>query len=939
MTGLLRPGQMLHSGQIEVIDFVGGGGVGEVYRAFWHQNGERKIVAVKCFDPAKMEHTNLEAIELVHRESLAMSRVHHAHAAQILISELETSLPFIVEEYLPEGNLDELIQGRHSQKAEGEALFTAYEIANMGQQACSALTMLHQENLYHGDLKPSNICFRDRKSLDLAIVDFGHAGFLEGNILERNENLATLAYLPPERTGFVKLAGNASSDLYALGITLYEATHGASPFKGVNTRELVHRLLHEVPQSLHELHPDFPIALSDIISKLLRKNPTERYHSAFGLLVDLERCLRELKAGAELRPFALGTKDKLRELNYRIPVVGREAEIKHLQTRFQKVLEHQSSVTFIGAPSGMGKSRLAFEILQTARQHKAYISHVKFSEYERNLPLSAVSILLVEHSHYLRSLSPYELSLWQKRIADALGSRGQLIANRFSCYRDLLPKFRSDEQKDKDSDFQVFNSALGQFLSLLSARGEPQLLLVDDLQWADWQSLQALSELAKLALSEKVSDVMLLGTYRSNEVTGEHPFTTSVLKISPPEVILELRPLSQAETNCLVQYLLDETSSEVDKLQEVAYKFTGGNPFFVYEYLKSVIHSGVFELNEVDKSWRFHAERIHETNLSAGVAGLVAGRIATLQPLTQHLIAIASLAGHAMGRSALEELLPIMLNVRSTEDLLGKGTTIAAQIELAYQELFQKHLLLPDTEQFVFYHDKVQEAAYLGLTPGDKTLLHEAYGLWLARSLSADQRDSSDKVLFDAAFHLCRAGNHRLSHEARRVLTDAAKGACRVYAFDKARNYLQTASFAVDSAPDASVEEKVGIMQELANTLAMSDQIAEAIKIYDLLLTLVSDPIKRALICSKLVEYNLALFDYKRASEAATLGLDVVGVRTIRTEWIGYIFILAMMAFLIPYGLAYRFLFSRSTELSDSYEEIKLQLQLKNTMALFFLKP
>ncbi|HYX33349.1 MAG TPA: protein kinase [Oligoflexus sp.] len=658
MSGLFKPGQKLRNGEIEIIDQLGYGSTSEVYRVSMLMNAQSQIMVLKCFNSRSLERSGFEAIEMVHRESAVVSKIQHSGIVHIHLIDLESSTPFIIEEYLPGGDLKDMISERKRSLAQQKMVFTPAEIAHIGMQISTALMILHQNNVYHGDLKPHNLCFRQKDALEVVIVDFGHAGFLEGNLLDRNENLATLAYLPPERTGFVNLAGNASSDLYSLGITLYECAIGVTPFSGLHGTDLINRLLYEVPKPLHEVFPDFPLPLSDIISKLLRKDPRDRYHSAFGLAADLERCCGALKADRELVPFALGTKDKLRELNYRIPMVGRQKEVDELYRLFEQAQAGGSSLVLIGAPSGFGKSRLAFEALNKAQQHKALVSYVKFSEYERNLPLGAVSILLTEHCHYLKTLSSDELAAWGHKISDRIGDRLHLIVERYPFYAAFFPRPRPRPLAIGTSQpgFQVFNETLGEFLGLLSAKGECQFLFIDDLQWADWQSLQVLGILGEMIFSDRAPGIMLMGTFRSNEIDADHPLISTFLDHAQQFTLLELGPLEQPDSNLLVEMLLDEKSDEVSHLQDTCYRFSLGNPFYVYEYLKSAIHTGIFALNEQTQTWHFNPERIHIADLSSGVAGLVVERIRTLNEIQQALISITSLAGQAMKRTALQQL-------------------------------------------------------------------------------------------------------------------------------------------------------------------------------------------------------------------------------------------------------------------------------------------
>jgi serine/threonine protein kinase/serine phosphatase RsbU (regulator of sigma subunit) len=933
--GLFRPGQTLDNGAIEIIDQLGAGGFGEVYLGLWRRPEGHQRIAIKCFNTTGMSQHNLMAAQLLHRESVLIGALDHPGAVKILAAAMEGSIPYLIEEYLPGKDLAQLLAERRAEKH--RPVLDPLEILQLGMQIAKALEIVHGKGIFHGDLKPSNICFRDEERSEVVLVDFGHGGFYDSQLLEQNV-AGTLAYLPPERTGFVKLAGNAASDLYSLGITLYEAATGEPPFRSKVGRELIAMMLSEVPKPLSQIFPGFPEALSDIIQKLLRKNPDERYHSAFGLFSDFERCRDALQSGQNLRSFALGTKDKLRELNYKIPMVGRQRELDILNASLTATLKGQGACYFIGAPSGVGKSRLAHEMMHRGRSQQLMVMAAKFSEFERNLPLSAFSLMLMEHAYTIQSYAPPLRQSWMKQVKERLGPRGQLLAKRFGFYEGILPAFPPLQPEDIEDESHAFHATLAEFLTLLYPEGAGLVILLDDLQWADWQSLAVVRELCLLGLRDGMGSTLFLGTYRSNEVDERHPLHYQVLQELPQRQQIDLGPLSRHESDELVHHLLDENGPEISRLQEATYQLTAGNPFHIYEYLKSAIASSVFDFDEQTKTWSFSAERAKQSGLTQGVAGLVAERIKRLTGLSRDLILAASVAGNSVSLEALTSLLRQLY-----PDLSEDTVAWQRQLELACDELVHKHLILPHDRKLIFFHDKIREAAYEQVDLSTRREYHRAYGYWLSLSLlDPEAHGTTQKDYFEAAFHIMEGYAQQDAPLNRRLLFKAAKAAAAVYAYSKAREFLRFASdlFPEDFDQDPElIQEWVALHELWADLLAVSEQIDDALKLYDQVLRYVEDPVQRAQIYARKTEYNLTMFRYKDSLDAVMAGLKALDERIVTKEWHAWLYILATLPFLTVYAIWFHFFGRQTKEIANERERILLHLRIKLEIPFYFSYP
>ncbi|MCP4685610.1 MAG: serine/threonine protein kinase, partial [bacterium] len=169
----------------------------------------------------------------------------------------------------------------------------------------------HRRRIIHKDINSNNILVSSDRTRTW-IIDFGISSRvdLKTEHLGNFETLeGTLAYISPEQTGRMNRMVDYRTDLYSLGVTLYELLTGKLPFAGKQIMEIVHGHIAKVPQPVSEVRPDIPPVVSNIIAKLMEKNAEDRYQSGYGLKADLEKCLKQLAETGRIEDFKLAEND------------------------------------------------------------------------------------------------------------------------------------------------------------------------------------------------------------------------------------------------------------------------------------------------------------------------------------------------------------------------------------------------------------------------------------------------------------------------------------------------------------------------------------------------------------------------------------------------------------------------------------------------------
>lgn len=715
------------------------------------------------------------SIERVRREARQMARLgDHPNIVNIFDVGEEEGFIYLVAELMPGGSVDEQLNRA------GGAL-PPERVLTIARQVAAALQYVHAEGIVHRDIKPANVWLSRDGTAKLG--DFGlAAGAQASRLTAEGMLLGTVAYMAPEQATGSSV--DSRSDLYSLGALLYETATGKPPFAGDDAIAVISQQINTAPVAPTWHNPNLSPGLEQLILDLLAKSPDDRPQSAADVLERLEDLEDQPAPSAGKAEVQENPLDRLAGGVF----VGREAESHQLRLMLDAARKNSGGVALLVGEPGIGKTRMAEELLTYAKMKGAQVATGRCYEGE-GAPAYWPWIQVIRSTVHDRSA---------KALASEMGSGAGYIAEIVSDVRQALPEVQSPAGSDLEaSRFQLFDSVTN-FLRNAS-RSKPMVIFLDDMHWADKPSLLLLDFLSRQLRDTRI---LVVCTYRDIELGRQHPLAQSLASIirEPNTRRILLRGLTEAD---LARYIKLTTGSEPDEsLVKAIAAETEGNPFFIIETVRLLASEGRLSARG-DGSWSL--------TIPQGVKEVIGRRLDLLSEQCNQVLTVASVLGREFELPAIE-----LLSSMPTVTLLE-----------ALDEAVGARVLSPaGGSRYRFAHALIRETLYEELSTARRLRLHKSAGETLERLAG----DDPDRYLFELAHHYFEASALGEVGKAISYARRAGDKAMHQLAFEQAAEQYDHALQALDltEAGDGSDEERCKLLLAMGRAQVSSADPAAA---------------------------------------------------------------------------------------------------------------
>jgi predicted ATPase/signal transduction histidine kinase/CheY-like chemotaxis protein len=717
--------------------------------------------------------------------------------------------------------------------------------------AVKNLDKIHSRNILHNNINPSNLIYnRSRKKSQ--IIDFESATEFDGTSVQNisMEN-STLLYISPEQTGRTNNGVDKRSDYYSLGVTFYEVLTQKLPFQLSDPLEIIHAHIAQQPDVINSI----PAVFSDIILKLLQKDPNKRYQSLDGLTCDLQRCHKEILESNTISNFIIGENDVSSQLIIPDRIYGNNEANEKILSIINNINEGNKTVTFVVGESGFGKSTIIKNLTKPIIENGAVLISGKYHQSKTPTPCSAIlsalemsilSILKEDHSKKM---------VWKNRIIEALGDNSSVITNTLPKLKQLLEN--SSELLAVDSQFSEnrFYYTLSTFISLFATERTPLVIALDNSQWMDRCSVQLIKN---ILLDKSIGFITFIcfGTnensfsaFKGDDNSAFESGEIDELNISE----IELQSLSKSDVLDLLSETLHLSLANVSELGELLYTKTKGNPYFLRQQILSLYSDKRINFNLKDKKWQWDIQAIKQLNISDNVVELLSNNINRLSDETQELLKVSSVIGSTFSYRDLSIFYANAIPTSLLDQLISKN--YIESVDNSY-EIFKSEN--GEVEPiFKFSHSEIWKAVYNFIEYEKRDHYHLKFGTALQKELN--RRNDNWDLLFKTVNHLniviYNITDNRERDDLFLLNIDAANIAMKSLAYDSAEIFLLAAiSLRDEEHWNSQYNEMLNLYNSISNVYLLLSEYDKMRSYFSILEKNCKTPLDRLPLCRMVIK-------------------------------------------------------------------------------------
>jgi eukaryotic-like serine/threonine-protein kinase len=758
-------------GRYAVRRFLGEGGRKRVYLA--HDEKLDRDVAVAII---KTDGLDEQGLARVRREAQAMGKLgDHPNIVTIHDVGDDGGQPYIVSQYMPGGAVDGL-----------ELPLSAERTLAIAISVCKGLAHAHNHGIVHRDLKPGNVWLSADGTAEIG--DFGLAVALEQSRLTMHGMLVgTVAYMPPEQA--LGSETNERADLYSLGCMLYEMITGRPPFVSDNPSAVISQHINTPPVAPSWHADSCPLALEELILRLLAKDPSERPASAGDVLAALERIDPAGKVASH------SDSNVLDRLSLGV-FVGREQEMERLRKAFDDCMSSRGGLVMLVGEPGIGKTRTTQELETYAKMRGAQVLWGRTHESAGAPPywpwIQAGNQYAAAHQDDLPTL------IGPQMTPEAINELTRI----FPWLRQGVNVGEPEEVNDPEvAQFRLFD-AYAQYLRAI-AHHAPLVIALDDLHWADKPTLLLLQHVARELSRMRV---LIVGNYRDTDITRQSALSETLASLNRESGFdrIVLRGLSRDEVAAYIR-----ARANVDPRREVLdriFEETEGNAFFLSEVVNLMAQEGTLS-----------KDSISDIAIPDGVREALGRRLNRLSDETNEILQIAAI----IGRDFTYDTLTL---------LASPGQASADRDDDALLRMIEEALearVIEETEiagRYRFTHAQMQETLLAELSTTRRVRLHGQVGEALEKRYGARADERAGRL----AMHFSEAAtlSPRFGEKAAKYSTIAGRQAVAQAAYPEAARHFRDALSAREG--QELDDEMAELLFELGKAALLNGDVSEA---------------------------------------------------------------------------------------------------------------